>query len=195
MKTEYIETDERIEFFSSLSSLRDFLQRTESEPQYWKWSFIAMHMTIQSAMVIALRRTDGFGPLCENKEEKHFKHLEKTGQHQRLPDYLMKFLNLYGKIKKEGMIQSSSGQAFIPSGNEDRQMELLNTIRNEFIHFTPKSWTLYVSKAPEMFLSLLEIPKYLVSQCNEFLWIDDISHQNYEELFLTIESSLHSLNS
>ena len=194
MKNEYLETNEAIEFLDSLASLSYFLEHTQSEPKYWKWSFIALHMTIQSAMVLALRRTDGFGPLCEQKEKKYFEQLEATGEHQRLPDYLIKFLQLYKKIKKEGKIQSAHGKPDISKGNEDQQMEFLNNVRNNYIHFTPKTWMLHVGTAPDLFLSLIEIPKYLVSQCRKFHWIDETSQQvNFDAHFKTIESTLNSL--
>jgi hypothetical protein len=194
MKNEYLETNEAMEFLDSLASLSDFLEKARSEPKYWKWSFIALHMTIQSAMVIALRRTDGFGPLSEKKEKKYFEQVDATGKHQQLPDYLMKFLQLYQKIKKEGTIQSAHGESYIPKGNEDKQMEFLNNVRNDYIHFTPKIWMLHVGTAPDLFLSLIEIPKYLVSQCRKFHWIDETSQEvNFDEHFKTIESTLNAL--
>jgi len=66
----WLKTNECEEVFVTLSALSDFVQKVNNEIYYWKWVFIAIHNLVQGSMVVALRKTDGFGPLKESSEKK-----------------------------------------------------------------------------------------------------------------------------
>ncbi len=149
----WLETDERQEVFVTLSACHDFLQRASAEIYYWKWVFIALHNAVQGTMVVALKQSDGFGPIRENIRRKWYKEYAETGTPPPIEEKLLWFLALYDKIKESGTLQGHEVSPYSPPGNQDWAMKKLNEIRNEYIHFTPKGWHLDLTDAPDLGLS------------------------------------------
>ena len=48
-------------------------------------------------------------------------------------------------------------------------MKNLNFIRNEFVHFTPKGWSLELSGAPRIAIDCLDVAEFLVKRSNRFM--------------------------
>ena len=189
----YLETDEATEVFVTLTALSDFLQRSSNDVYYWKWVFIALHNAVQGAMVVALRRSDGFGPIQEKIERKWHEEYQKTGKSLPIDERLLRFLELYEKIKTPGMLQNATIKCYSPPGGQDRAMTKLNDIRNEFIHFTPKGWSLELTGAPELCLEVVDVIDFLTKHCMGFIITAEISSESYSENLRTITDALHLL--
>jgi len=189
----WLRTDEREEVLKTLSACRDFLKKVHEDKSYWKWVFISLHNAIQGAMVVALRRTDGFGPIREDIEKKWYKKYRETGESGPINEKLMNFPDLYEKIKREETLQWTSVTAYKPPSNQDWAMKKLNSIRNEFIHFTPKGWSLELSGAPGICFSVLDIPKFLVANCSAFGIYPGHSSEDFSMELSQIEESLNVL--
>ena len=190
-----LETDEQGEVYHTLISFHDFIQRADSDIYNWKWAIIALHNAVQGAMVVALRHTDGSGPFCEKRERKRWEHFEKTGELKPIEGRLLSFLELYEKVKKKGKIQGQSSVFYEPPMNQDCAMERLNNFRNEFIHFSPKLWTVMLAGAPSLCLSILDLPKFLLKVCPSFGLHENLTRECFENLINEIEGTLKSLES
>lgn len=191
--SQFLRTDEATEVFVTLSALSDFLQRASNDVYYWKWAFIALHNCVQGAMVVALRRTDGFGPIQKHIETKWYKEYRRTGEPPIIEERLLRFMELYDKIKMSGTLQWTSVERYDPRGRQDRAMRKLNDIRNDFIHFTPKGWSLEITDAPELFMEVLDVVAFLTKNCSSFWIPQEIPYESYERLLGRITEDLQVL--
>jgi len=114
-------------------------------------------------MVISLRRSDGFGPIRDDIEKEWYKARSKG--HPQPVEKLDSFLNLYKKIKKKGTLQYSKEERFVPKSNQGYSVKKLNEIRDDFIHFAPKGWSLECSGLPDCCLDCLHIARFLHENC------------------------------
>ena len=57
----YASFDEQRDAVFSLQLVSELLEKTEANPQYWKWVIIALHSSLQGFMVLALKGSDGLG--------------------------------------------------------------------------------------------------------------------------------------
>jgi hypothetical protein len=120
-------------------------------------------------MVIALTRSDSFGA-TDPKQEKAWREAYAKGQ--SLPTdqpKLLKFLKLYEKIQEKDRLPDSSAERFVPQGSQSTSIKELNSLRNEFIHFTPKGWSLDLSGAPRIAIDCLDVAAFLVKRSNRFV--------------------------
>jgi len=165
----WLDTDEYEEIVATLRACRQFLSLATQDVTYWKWVFIALHNIVQGCMVIALTRSDSFGA-TDAKQEKAWREAYAKGN--PLPadqPKLLKFLKLYEKIQKKEMLPDSSAEGFVPQGSQSASIRKLNSLRNEFVHFTPKGWSLELSGAPRIAIDCLDVAEFLVKCSNRFI--------------------------
>jgi hypothetical protein len=62
---------------------------------------------------------------------------------------------------------------FTATTDQDRAVKKLNDLRNEFLHFTPKGWSLDVSGGPALCLQCLEIIDFLVNESGT-IWFGSV---------------------
>jgi hypothetical protein len=165
----WLRTDEYQEVVATLHACQHFLSRSASDVTYWKWVFIALHNVVQGCMVIVLTRSDSFGAKDAKQERAWLEAYEKGSPFPTDQEKLLSFLDLYEKIKKKGTLQYSSVERFVPEGSQSRSMKKLNAIRNEFIHFTPKGWSLELSSAPQIAIDCLDVAAFLAKHSNRFM--------------------------
>ena len=65
-------------------------------------------------------------------------------------------------------MQSSAVERFKPTGTQGASMKVLNDVRNDFIHFTPKGWSLDLSDSPQLAIDCLDVSEFLVSSSGRF---------------------------
>ena len=130
---------------------------------YWKWVLIALHNALQGYMVLALGGSGS--PNILTKECATERMAAERRDDDVLPaPKLDNFLNLYKKIKagrklydeqlKVGhilprkssdlMMMNVRSQPFKPHGTQTQSVKMLNKLRNDYIHFSPKGWSLGV---------------------------------------------------
>jgi hypothetical protein len=167
MKT-WLRTDEYEEILATLKACRRFLTLVTEDASYWKWVFIALHNAVQGCMVVALTRSDRFGAIDPEQEREWHEAYARKEKLPRLREKLLSFLKLYEKIKKKGTLQSSAVERFKPTGTQGYSMKKLNEVRDDFIHFTPKGWSLELNGAPQLAIDCLEVAAFLVSNSGRF---------------------------
>lgn len=75
------------------------------------------------------------------------------------------FLNLYKKIKGNPIL----GYKFEPKRQQGRSVKKLNRLRNEFIHFMPRGWSIELSGLPCIFRDCLDVLSEL-GETNAMRW-------------------------
>src|SRR4030095_11931591 len=167
--TAWLHTDEYEEIKATLKACRTFISLAKKDISCWKWVFIAVHNAVQGCMVVALTRSDGFGAMNPKDEERWREAYDGRAKFPRTKEKLLSFLELYEKIKQPKMLQYSSLERFKPSGTQGSSMKKLNQLRDEFIHFTPKGWSLHLDAAPRVVSDCLEVAATLIANSNRFM--------------------------
>ncbi|QTA87539.1 Uncharacterized protein dnm_035730 [Desulfonema magnum] len=98
------------------------------------------------------------------------------------------FLNLYKKIKSELMLQYINSKKYAPEANEGWSIKKLNSLRNEFIHFQPKTWTIEVTGLPSICLDCLNVIRFCGWKSSNVLW-HSTEYREKAENFLYISCS------
>ncbi|MFH1596686.1 MAG: hypothetical protein ABIG94_10020 [Pseudomonadota bacterium] len=147
------------------------MSNVERDWYQWKWAILALHSSLQGFMVMALRGSDGLNCLRDDVAAEWFRAY-RAGE--KLPiEKLDNFLNLYKKIKKANkMTFYIHSKPFKPSGTEGTSIKKINSLRNDFVHFVPKSWSLEVTGLPPIFLDCLNIIDFLGWRCNNIIWYE-----------------------
>lgn len=164
----YLRTDERQEAVRSLEWAAEQASQLEQDPYLWKWLLVAMHNAIQGFLVLALWNGNGLLTLTAKGAAKW---LEAYNSDAPFPvDRLDKFLNLYEKVKVPEHFHVHGARAFTPGATHDKSMEQLNEFRNEFIHFTPKGWSLQLAGLPTICLDGLDLIRYFGWETTPINW-------------------------
>lgn len=215
---EWLSTNELVEAVADFEMFSEQLQRAIDDHHRWKWTIIALHSGIQGMMVIALKGGDGLNVLRE-KDAKQWLDWYKDGQSNESRCWLRRlcqavfidwynggqsnesrprdlklagFLELYKKIKGKWMLMYTHSQKFVPTGTQGRSIKDLNRLRNKFIHFTPKVWSLELEGLPTMVSDCLEIAEFLACQSGNVLLPEQL-RERLEAAFTSARKSLSAL--
>jgi hypothetical protein len=168
----WIHTDELTEAILALEMALEQAKRVSENTCFWKWAIIALHNSLQGFMVCALRGTNNLNVIKERYAKKWLEAYE-SGQPLPPREFIDSFLNLYKKIQDNRMLMYTVSRKFIPSGQQDRSVKKLNQLRNKFIHFTPKGWSLEVSGLPQIGIDCVNVIRFLAFESENILWTDE----------------------
>ena len=166
---DFLRTGTFVETISALEMATDELARTRTDSYRWKWVILALHSALQGMMVLALEGSNGLRVL-KPKDAKRW--LDAYESRAPLPADLEmdNFLNLYEKIKSDAMLFYVNSEKFAPQETQGRSIKRLNRLRNQFIHFTPRTFMLVLNELPEMILDCLDIAWFLAWDSNNVGW-------------------------
>lgn len=171
MAEHWLRTDEHEEAVSALEAVAEWSGRIETTIDYWTWVVLAPHNSTQGFMVLALRGSDGLRPLRDDVAEKWLTAYRQDGEYPI--EKLDSFLNLYKKVKSDTMLFFVHSKKFTPSGSQGRSVKKLNALRDEFIHFLPRSWSLEVSGLSEICLDCLSLIEFLGWESGNVTWNEE----------------------
>lgn len=164
----YLRTNEREEAVRSLEFAELQARSIASDGYQWKWALIALHNATQGFMVLALWNGNGLLSMSPKSAEKWMAAYEAGKPFPRVT--LDRFLNLYSKVKDESNFHYLGSTPFRPGTSHDASFRHLNDFRNEFIHFTPKGWSLMLPGLPNMALDVLDLIEHFGWQSSSILW-------------------------
>lgn len=168
----FLSTDEAEEAVSALEMVGECLSGAQSDLYQWKWAIIALHNAAQGFMVLSLRGSNGVDVLTKKAAAAW---AEAVAAGRPVPgDRLDTYLNLYSKTKGKRMLKFVGSKRFAPRAGQDDSVRTLNSLRNEFIHFLPKSWSIEVTGLPELFTDVLDYIEFLGWECGNVIWFESV---------------------
>jgi hypothetical protein len=157
--------DEERDAICSLELLVEHLSKVITAPQHWKWVILSTHSALQGFMVLSLRGTNALHVLSEKSAAKWLKAYESNSSHYQ-PRKLNDFMKLYSKIKSETMLLRTDSKPFTATVSQDENVQRLNAIRNDFIHYVPTSAAYDMRGWAKIILDVIPIIEFLVLQSN-----------------------------
>ena len=164
----YLRTDEREEAVRSLEWAELQARSVSDDPYLWKWLLISLHNAVQGFMVLSLWNGNGLLALRDKVAAKWLDAYRNGGPYP--VEKLDEFLNLYAKVKNKSNFHSVGSGPFIPGPTHDASFKRLNDFRNEFIHFTPKGWSLELQGLPKMCLDAVDLIEFFGWESTAVLW-------------------------
>lgn len=152
--------DNKSDIIVSLKLIHLSLQQVNKDSDYWKWVIIALHSAIQNAMILVLISVNTalvYSPKSYKKWQEQNDQPKFNSGMQKY--YIDKFLDLFLKLKKNNAISPEDTSSRLDNSTE-QNMEKLNSLRDEFLHFGYKSWIIKIidlRNLTEWGLSFLEL--------------------------------------
>jgi len=164
-------TDEEMEVADALCMASKLADGLDLDIRAWRWVIIAPHNAVQGFMVLSLRHGNGLAALSPKSYAEWMDAYEKGTPR---PGYvqLESYLNLYKKIKSKGYSELGGNKRFIPKGTQGKSIKQLKTLRNNFIHFTPKGWSLEIDGLPHICLDCTTLIEFLGWETQNIFWHD-----------------------
>lgn len=185
---EYLRTDEAEEAVSGLESTAEFLGMVRSDPYRWKWVILALHSAAQGFMVLALRGGNG---LLALRDDVAAAWLEAYRNEGPFPiEKLDSFLNLYKKVKSDRACLFSDSRPFVPKDTEGHSIRKLNKLRDDFIHFTPKGWSLELAGLPRICAESLNMIEFLYRESGNIFLHEESQCRRIDAAIGSIRGSL-----
>ena len=159
----------------ALHMASEFLGRVADDPFAWKWVVIALHNALHGFMGLALKSTHGAQLLSKKHERRTYQRWEQERQLGRpliddAETRVDQFLNLYEKVKDPvRMGQFVNSRAFVATPEQDKSVDYLNWLRNEFSHYSATTLVVGVEALPQVVTDCLEVIKYLANQSGNVL--------------------------
>ena len=153
----------------------EFLGRVVDDPFAWKWVVIALHNALHGFMGLALRSSHGAQLLSKKHERRTYELWEKErqlGQPIGRPTEVRvdEFLNLYEKVKDPArMGQFVYSHVFVATPEQDKSVDYLNWLRNQFSHYSATTLVVGVEALPQVMTDCLDVIKFLVNESGNVL--------------------------
>lgn len=171
----WLSIDEPSDVVVSVRHTLRLLDFVGDERAVWKWVIIATHSALQGAMVCHLSGSAGLGCLSLKSASAWLEWHDKDGRGKinsieseadefglirrraakkadRSPrSYLAKPDDLFDRLYSENLrIEQGCGAVISISDSQKWSFRRLSELRNQFIHFTPKGWSIELSGLPRI---------------------------------------------
>lgn len=161
----WLRTDEIEGFIGALEHSAELSRTLEHKMGNWKWLILALHNAVQGACTCALRGKDTAGVSMLTKDSaKAVWHWLDNGRRGEPyvpmpPEKLATMIDLYARVRRGKCLEDPFR---LPAYQEmSADIRKLNELRNEFIHFVPKGWSLEVSGMPQIVQHCCEVIEHL----------------------------------
>lgn len=181
-----VQTDEEQQAIEDLRIFAEALLRAVDDQYYWRWSLIILHHALQSFMVCALRGSEGVVPLTEKSAARMLRYLhsnppEPYPRNLKLDTYT----NLFTKIQGSHMRRLTIGRPYEPDEEHRASVVLVDSYRNEFMHFQPKGLLWPIHGLPKECMNILDVIEFLVRDSGNIDFHDqqhDVHYARYMAL-------------
>src|SRR5690606_13248439 len=151
-----------------------FLHEALSDARYWKWFVVACHGGVQGVFALALERGDG---LLVQKPGVMQRTLQAVSAGAPIPEpHMDNFARLYQKVQRRQNLRSSAVEPVVPTPERDAAVASLDELRNQFLHFNVKGWSIEVELIRSAAKECIGIASFLVGQSSAVLW-QEVHHQ------------------
>jgi hypothetical protein len=172
MKTSDFNTDTLKDAIFSLHMTAECLDNVANDSHYWKWVIIALHNSLQGFMVNALCFGNDL-PVLDKRSLREWMDWRRDPDSNPPPGrrWLVKFPQLYKRIKKPKYMGVWGGKAFEPKGTQDASVKtLINDMRNYFIHFKPAFMTSSGWQYLPVVKDVTEVISFLALESDTISW-------------------------
>ena len=182
---EYVSFDEREDVIVSLELLRLVAPLLNESPTYWKWMIVGAASAVQGAIVCALADTTGTNVLEKRSAAETLDWLQNHSEQRGAPpdERLAPFDKLLDKCVKD------LGLEWPPQRIEDIK-RLHGSFRNEFMHFTPKAWSIEKAGLPRILVAALSAVEELMAAPRAALHLEDSRRQRIEDALAETRANL-----
>lgn len=164
----YVRTDTAEDAVASLELAADFFCRAAHDARYWKWYVVAVHAGVQGVFALALEGGNGL-------------LVQKPGVSERTlaahdagttppPPHMDNFLRLYKKLQEPGNLRTTSARPLPASEKSELALSGLDALRDEFLHFNVKSWSIERVLIIARSLGSLQVARFVVEESGAILW-------------------------
>lgn len=185
-------TNDSDELIYTLEYINSHLEKVESSTYHWKWILLAWHSVIQNVMIHAIDNGDCFRVFLAsgNKRIKEIYWETHENNYDRINKLqLPKFMELYDGIKNNKLVT----HPFPENVDCDRNVRLLNKLRNEFTHYQPHAWVLDVCGCPRLLLTTAGIIDFYMLNGLHRRWFDEDDEGLFLHQFGIFKNHLVSL--
>ena len=138
------------------------------DPYEWKWVIIGLDNALQNWMVEALRGSAAYHVIHPRIRDRWWAALQTEA---RPPDErLDEFFGLYESIQSDAMDKFVQSKRLEPTPMQEDAVGRLHQLRNEFVHFVPKLWSLEVSGLPAIIYECTCVIRFLAFQSGNIWW-------------------------
>jgi len=152
--SDWLKTNEIEEFIDALEHTARQAARVREDVRAWKWLIIALHSALQGACVCALRGHDTAGVTMLTKksckEIRHWLHVEsrKNPCAPMPPERLASLKELFARVRDRDLLPAP--HTLCATAEAVADIDKLNRLRNDFIHFVPRGLSLELSGMPRI---------------------------------------------
>ena len=181
-KEQWYRTDEQRFALATAQFARQCFVSLRTDREQLPWTIIALHGATQAAMIAHLTGTAGLGALSKTSAIELLSALNGEGAY---PDslHVAPFLQLVRRLRSAKNQIEVAGAPVELTGAELRSLKLLNALRNDFIHFSPRGWSLEISGLPVLGQACVTIMRGV---CHGG-WLIHLEPTEVEEYAATIE--------
>jgi hypothetical protein len=125
---------------ASLTRWAEEAGRVSTDPTALKWMVLAAHSALQGFMALVLYQGNGFLVMRPEDAKAWMQAHDANGPY---PETKMdSFLGLYKKVNRaDSFLGLAGSKPFMPDAH-DVAMRRLNSVRNDFVHFTASGWSI-----------------------------------------------------
>lgn len=156
MAENWIQTDEAEDVAGSIRHVIRAVQVVGEDPLAWKWVVLALHSALQGACVCHLTTTAApVGAVTERNAGEWLAYFEdsRTNPNAKPPKtHLMGLPDLLTAVREPHSAGDRSNTAGVAISESELNWlgRFHKDIRNQFVHFEPKGWSIEVSGIPEI---------------------------------------------
>ena len=190
--SEYLITSHWTDAVVSLEAAQEFCAGVTVDAHRWKWVLMAVHSAVQGFMALALEQGNALAVMKDQVAAKWLKAHESEAPY---PEEQMDFfLSLYEKVKSDQVCRYVDSKRFIPGASHDLSMKKLNELRNGFVHFSPKVWSIELAGLPSICLDCLDVVQFLGWNSGTIIWHDAELSRRAETALAVLRAELSAIS-
>ncbi len=165
----YFRTDEFEDVINSLELVELLSRDVNGHPQRWKWIVIAVHNALQGACICLLTNTAGTGALNGKSTERLLERLNEDwdGDAPWPDEFVAPFGELLKRLPDDLEIILPNSLELDAGFGLVADMNRLRYLRNNFLHFSPKSWLIELAGLPRIIGHAIDLSER-ISGSNKF---------------------------
>ena len=142
----YIEFDEYSDAPNSIRHAAFFYVEAKRDPTMLKWAIVVLHNALQGAMICHLSGTAGLGAFKKDsiKAALEWHDTNRKGAGSLYPEEEVASGEvLFMRLTGQADLRERAGGVITATEEEKKAFQRLHAYRNDFSHFSPKTWTIY----------------------------------------------------